>query len=120
MSKPRKHPPIPELSLEEAQQLIAIINRASKDFVGLLDELETAIGMLMLGRLVGWKVLLLIHNKRTIRKYEDILGIKIREFFPETGPLSQKSVAFNFIQEVGSFWKGVSGEAKIEKRRELT
>ncbi|MDB5811257.1 MAG: hypothetical protein JWN94_3379 [Betaproteobacteria bacterium] len=73
-----------------------------------------------MGRLVGWKILVLIHNKRTLRKYEEILSIKVREAFLPEGPLAHKSVALAFVKKVGNFWKGVSGEIKIEDRREMT
>lgn len=41
-------------------------------FHGDLEDLEAALGMLRLGQHLGWKVLVLIHNKRTIREYEEI------------------------------------------------
>ncbi len=75
--------------------------------------------MMTLGRLFGWKILVLIHNKRTIKKYEEILGIKVRDEFPEEGPLFYKSVAYDFVQKIGEFWKGVSGDIKIPERRTL-
>lgn len=119
MSKPRKRRHVPPLSPEDAQKLSKIVDQAATEFSGQFDELESALGMLMVGRLVGWKVLVLIHNKRTIRNYEKILGINIREFFPETGPLSDKSIAYVVADKLGNFWKAVSGEFKIENRREL-
>lgn len=119
MAKPRKPVHIPPLSTKECQELIKQVEQASTEFVGLFDELESALGMLMIGRLFGWKVLVLIHNKRTIRKYEEILGISIREVFPEEGPLAHKSTGLAFAKKIGNFWKAVSGEIKIEDRREL-
>jgi hypothetical protein len=75
--------------------------------------------MLMLGDYVGWKVLVVIHNKRTIRKYEEILGISVRDFFPEEGPVAQRSLGYRIATEIGNFWKVVSGDIPIEDRREL-
>ncbi len=77
-----------------------------------LDELESALGMYMIGFHFGWKVLYVIHSKRTIRKYEEILGISIREQFPEFGPDADRTNAHKVIQAVSSFWKLVSGEEK--------
>jgi hypothetical protein len=114
-----KKQPIPPLKDEVAQEYIKIINKASDKFVGNFDELENAIGMLMIGRLVGWRVLVLIHNKRTIRKYEEILGINVREMFPEEGPLTAKSLGYKAAIAIGNFWKAVSGDQKIEDRREM-
>jgi hypothetical protein len=118
--KPRKPPVFPPLTCKEAQELSKIADKAAVEFSGVFDELESAIGMLMVGRLVGWKVLVLIHNKRTIKKYEEILGINIREAFEPEGPLAGKSVAFEVAKKVGNFWKAVNGETKIEDRRALT
>jgi hypothetical protein len=120
MSTSKKKVVVPPLTCEESQALIKHIEETTRHYAGQFDELEKALGMLVLGRLVGWKVLMLIHNKRTIRKYEKALGINIREEFPEEGPFTHKSVAYSVIKKVGNFWKGVSGELKIEGRRELS
>ena len=110
---------IPPLSPEAAAALSQRVDEAARNFVGQFEELESAIGMMTIGRLFGWRVLLLIHNKRTIKKYEEILGINIREEFDEEGPLAYKSVGYGFIQRIGEFWKGVSGDIKIPDRRTL-
>ena len=115
----KKHP-IPPLTDKEAQEYIKIINKATDNFTGLFDELENAIGMLMIGRLVGWRVLAIIHNKRTIRKYEEILGINVRDMFPDEGPLAAKSAGYTAAIALGNFWKAVSGDLKIDDRREMT
>ena len=107
------HPPA------RAGELSRIVNNALDRYSGTFDELEKAIGLLMLGDYVGWKVLVLIHNKRTIRKYEEILGINIREFFVEEGPTAMRSVGYDVALKLGNFWKAVSGDVPIENRREL-
>jgi len=102
-----------------AEQLAGVVNDALNRFSGTADELEKAIGMLMLGDYVGWKVLVIIHNKRTIRKYEEILNINIRNFFPEEGPIAGRSLGYELAKSVGNFWKAVSGDIPIDHRREL-
>lgn len=111
--------PIPPLSPEEAAEMLRRVDVTVREFRGNFDELESALGMLLLGRLVGWKVLALIHNKRTIRKYEQILGISIREEFCEEGPLAHKSVAYEVVKKLGQYWKAVSGDVRVQDRREL-
>lgn len=110
-------------SSERAIQLYDIEREALARFTGQFDELEAAIGMLHIGDHVGWKPLVLIHNKRTIRKYEEILGINIREFFPEEGPSAERSIGYTIAKKIGSFWKAVSGELKSDElkaqRREV-
>ena len=115
----KRNPHIPLLSDEEAQKYIKIVNRAATEFRGQIGELETAIGMLMIGRLYGWRVLVLVHSKKTIRKYEEILEIDVRKMFDDEGPLTYKSVGYEWAQKLGNFWKAVSGDLKVENRREM-
>ena len=111
---------VEHLSSEESAALLKRLDVICRDFKGQFDELEAALGMVVLGRLVGWKVLALIHNKRTIRKYEQILGINIREEFPEEGPLAHKSLAYQTVKAVGKYWKAVSGDEPVPDRRMLS
>lgn len=67
------------------EELSRVERRAIARFTGDFDDLEAALGVLRLGDHLGWKPLVLIHNKRTIRKFEEILGITVREFFPDEG-----------------------------------
>lgn len=120
---PDKRTPLEErlakLTNEQKSQLQEIEDRAFMHFVGQFDELESAVGMLRMGHHVGWKVLYMIHSKKTIRKYEEILDIKIRELFPEKGPSANRSVGLAFAEKFSNFWKVVSGEIKIEDRRKI-
>lgn len=125
-----KKPRIPiagPLSPEKAKELIDRLDRAIDNYggekitdAGNIDELEQALGMYVLGRHVGWKPLVLMHNKRTIRKYEEIVGIPIRELFPEEGPAARRSVGYRFATTLSNFWKAVSGESSVPDRRKIT
>lgn len=86
---------------------------------GMIDEMEAAIGLLRVGHHFGWKVLYIVHSKRTIRKYEEILGIKVREFFPAEGPSAPRSIGLNLANKMSNFWKVVSGDIKITNRKEV-
>ena len=118
-----KHKPkdevIAKLTDEQLQQIASIQENAIAAFVGQLDELESALGMLNMGHHFGWKVLYLIHSKKTIRKYENILGIKIRDIFPEKGPSSYRSFGLNLAEKIGNFWKVAGGDIKIPDRRKV-
>ena len=108
-----------QLTQEQKSQLQNIEDKAIIHFAGTLDELESALGMLKMGHHFGWRVLYLIHSKKTIRKYEEILDIKIRDLFPEEGPSSERSVGLAFAKKASNFWKVVSGDIKIDNRREI-
>lgn len=110
---------MPPSDKKREAELSRVEREAVASFHGQLDDLSAALGMLRMGDHFGWRVLVLIHNKRTIRKYEDILDIKIREFFPEEGAQSHRSNAFKLARAIGNFWKVVSGEIKIDDRRKI-
>lgn len=104
---------------ERIAELNDIARNAIAEFRGLVPTLESAIGMLFVGDHLGWRSLILIHSKRTLRKYEKILNIKVKEFFPEQTETSRRTYAYKGLKTVTNFWKAVSGEVKIEKRQEI-
>lgn len=106
-----------KLSPAELKKLNEIEQVAIASFSGELGELESALGMLRLGQQYGWRVMYLIHSKATIRKYEEILDIRVKEEFPEAGPSAQRNNGYRLIQKIGNFWKVVSGEKKIKGKR---
>jgi hypothetical protein len=108
-----------QLSLKQKIQLQAIEDNAITHFSGMLDELESALGMLRIGHHLGWRVLYILHSKKTIRKYEEILDIRIRDIFPEEGPSADRSIGLALAKQATNFWKAVSGEIKITNRREI-
>lgn len=91
------------------------------EFKGNFDVLESAVGALIVGQAVGWRVLTLIHSSRTIRKYEQTLGLDFKgklpwepetPVMPEEGPLARKSFAYNVALRIGDFWKVVRGQTE--------
>ena len=106
-------------TVDEAAELERVEREAIANYRGQMGDLESALGMLRLGHHLGWKVLVVVHNKRTVRKYEQILGIKVREFFLEEGPSAERSMAYVVARKLGNFWKAVSGDVKLAQRREI-
>src|SRR5690349_12376528 len=92
--KPRKTPIATPAQAEERYRFLDQVIRRERPDGLQLDELESAVGMYMIGFHYGWKVLYLIHSKKTIRKYEDILGVKISEVFDEIGPDADRTYAY--------------------------
>lgn len=122
MAKAHKTPSAPPLTPEEAQRMSEIFDQAVHNFRGTIDELESAMGLFVMGRHMGWKVLYIVHSKKTIKKYEEILGISVREEFPEEGPEAHRSMGYSIAKTFSNFWKVVSGEEKVDRRnwREMT
>lgn len=108
------------LSVEKLKELQEIELRAIAKFHGNLDELESALGFLRLGFQYGWKPMTIVHSKKTFRKYEELLGIDGRALFPEETPTSERSIGYAFAKKLSNFWKAVSGDTKVENRREIS
>ena len=107
------------ISASRLKELEVIERKAIAEYKGNMAELSKAIGMLHIGDQFGWRVLVLIHNKRTIRKYEEILDIEVRKFFIEEGPAAYRSMGLTAANALGNFWKVVSGEKKVSNKSEI-
>lgn len=118
MAKKRKGN-LPSATKDEAKAIIDLLDKAIVRFDGDVAELEQAVGFYMIARHVGWKPLVLMHNKRTIRKYEDILGVRIRDTFEPVGADAERCHAYRIAAEVSNFWRAVSGDQKIPERHKL-
>ena len=119
MPKPKRQRKIPVTTPDQGKQIVDLLDSAILSYRGTVDELEQALGFYLVGRHVGWRALVIMHNKRTIRKYEANLGIDIRTEFPEVGPDAERSIGYRIASRLSNFWKAVSGEEKIPDRREL-
>lgn len=102
-----------------AEELVKIADKAITNFRGDFDVLESAIGMLLLGRRYGWRVIYIVHSKRTVRKYESILGINAREFFPDKSDLSERSKGYQIAKTLSNFWKGINDNVEGVRTAEL-
>jgi hypothetical protein len=100
-------------------QIISHIDTLIPNFSGNIHELEQAVGVWIVGRQFGWKVMLLVHDRKTLAKYEKRLGIKFRTELPEVGPYAKKSLAWKAFQKFSNFWKAVRGELPNVKTPEF-
>jgi len=48
-----------------------------------------------------------------------MLNINVKEYFPEEGPAAERSFAYAMFKKIGQFWKIVSGDIKVDKRKEI-
>jgi hypothetical protein len=95
--------------LLDNDQLEQHFDKIIKEYEGDVFVLEAAIGAFVVGRLVGWRVLLLAHSLRTFNKYQKLLKLDFKEYMPERGKYAEKSNALRVADKVGNYWKVVSG-----------
>ena len=84
--------------LEEA------IQKLSKEYVGDLGVLESALGAVLIAQMYGWKVLRMCHGSNAYAKYERMLGIKFKDECPERTELSRKSLGLWAADRIDDFW----------------
>ena len=99
---------------------VDMFSTAIKDFEGDMTTLESAIGAYIVGQKIGWKPLLLVHDKKTIAKYEKILGRNFREEMDPVGVWCNKSNAWRAVQKISNYWKAVKGEITGIRSPEMT
>ncbi len=86
------------------------IDARIKSYEGDARILESSLGAFYLGTLIGWRPLMLIHTMKTYNRYQDILGLKFKDYMPEQGSYASKSHAFCEISSKSEFWKAVRGD----------
>lgn len=91
-----------------------------KEFRGVGTTLESALGALVIGQFFGWRVLKLMHNPATYRKYEKVLGIEFKEVCKEITEFGEKkSIGYAITKKLGSFWAVVMGKRKVADKGKI-
>lgn len=106
--------------MKKTDELFQIAQTAIYNYSGDIDVLNSALGMLFTGHYYGWRFLYIVHSKRTVRKYEKVLNIKVSEYFEPTGSLSHRSAGLIEANKHSNFWKCVSGDIQIPNRKLIT
>jgi hypothetical protein len=96
---------------EELHQQIADV---SESYKGQLDDLYKAVGMLVVGRLFGWRVMRLVASRSVWSKASKLFGDPKQLMEPE-GRLAYKSCGLNAIKTVSEYWDVINGVEKIPK-----
>lgn len=96
---------------------IQLINDSIMRFSGQLDILESAIGAYHCGRFYGWRVLFMLHRPKTIKIYEDVLGVYFRDILPEYSIKTHKANVYKILCHLDDFWGIVRGSVKSPRDR---
>ena len=90
------------------EEMMKKIDEVSINFTGQLDDLTAAVGMVMVGRLYGWRVIRLVNSKRLWSFACKLFG-DLKELLPERGVLAHKSLGLAIVDKSGDYWDVVSG-----------
>ena len=98
---------------EQSVKLIAdgdllTICRAWENYKGNVEIIEAAIGALLIGRLVGYDGLRMIHSWKTLRNYEGLLGVKFKEILREATPDTERINGIRYAKKFGELWRALA------------
>jgi hypothetical protein len=105
---------------EETRKLIGecdieLICKAWEQYNGSVDVFESAVGALIVGRFAGFDGLRVIHNSKTLRKYEVILGgVSFKQMLAPRTPESRRVNGIRYAESFKQFWKALAGGVASE------
>ncbi len=92
-------------------ELMELFDRVAGEFHGQSDDLTQMIGMVVLGRLYGWRVARLVTPSKVWARSVKILGCDPKALMPERGKYAYKSLALSVADRLGGYWDMVRGSA---------
>ena len=91
------------------------IAEAVLHFEGDIRDLESAIGAYYLAHIIGLKPLYVIHSKKTVKKYINLIS-DFGNIGDETD-MSEHIPRYVEARSKSNFWKAVSGDTKLTRSR---
>lgn len=88
-------------------------------FSGDIPELIQAIGAYHVGKIYGYRVLRIIISSRIHTRHEKILGIKFKDYLPESTPFSHRSVGYYLAVKLDKFWDIVHGRHTVPTKEKF-
>ncbi len=75
-------------------------DRLCETYKGDLTELQRGIGMYFVGRRLGWKVLFIMHDKKTIKKDEGILKVEFKKEFEPFEDQAKRTNIYKVLKKI--------------------
>jgi hypothetical protein len=94
--------------LYKSVELVVKVDEVTKEFHGQLDHLYEAVGMMMLGRLMGYRVMRLVSSKRCWRMAINLFGDH-KKWMDEKGKYYDKSIGMKVFDTVQEYWDFIAG-----------
>lgn len=95
------------------EQLNDRIEQVCESFQGQLPDLFQAVGVVIAGRLFGWRVVRLVVPRRIWTMVTFLFGDP-KLWMLERGPLVYKSLGLKMVDEMGDYWGYVRGSVRRE------
>lgn len=103
------------------EDLMKRIDEVTETYVGQLDYLYEAIGMVVTGRLLGWKVMRLVSSGRCWTLATKLFGDP-KLLMDAEGKYYDKSVGMKIIDKTGEYWEYIKRHKSmpIDERKMIT
>lgn len=95
-----------------AEQSAAVVKRL-QEYRGYAPTASDAVGALVLGQVYGWRGIMMLHSRSTVRKFEQVLGLSLRDCMPDRTQFSERILGVRIADEMGKFWAVVKGEVPV-------
>lgn len=96
------------------EELLLQIEEKLKGFHGQLDHFYETVGMIMAGRLMGWRVMRLVSSRRCWTMATKLFGDP-KQLMPERGKYYYKSVGMQIIDKGLEYWDIINGAANRDE-----
>lgn len=87
---------------------LMIICRAWEKYEGSTEVIESAIGALIVGRLAGYDALRMVHSWKTLKNYEEKLGVSFKEILNATTPDTDRIGGIRRAKKFKALWRALA------------
>lgn len=94
------------------EELMKKIDEVSSGFHGQLDDLYQAVGMIVIGRLFGWRVMRLASTKRCWSVATKLFGDP-KQLMQEREKYAYKSFGLKVVDKAGEYWEFIRGQRSM-------
>lgn len=94
------------------EELLKKIDSAMADYHGQIDDFYSAVGVIVVGRLMGWRAMRLMSQRRHWSLASTIFG-DLKEIMPQKGSYYDKSIAMAIVDKIGGYWDYVRGSKQL-------
>lgn len=96
------------------EELNEKIEQLAKEYHGQLDDLYAIVGMVVMGRHFGWKVIRLTSRRGHWALANKCFG-DVKKLLPERGLYAHRSVGLRIADKLGNFWDIVRGTVSVSQ-----
>jgi len=98
------------------EELNKRIDDITLEFTGQFEDLSQIVGMVVVGRRYGWRVIRLVHSRRAWTMACKHFG-DLKKILPEEGDEQyvRKSVGFAIVRQIGGYWDFIRGNVNRDE-----